>query len=504
MATVLAPTVGATDRASRARIFVAPALTRLLRHEWRLLIADRVGWMALLLFGALLLGAAVQGTRRVHAERRAIATVAEDERVRLDALRAQLARLAADSTAPRAPNAPDPRLPGPVGATLAAAWATLPPAPLLALATGQSDLVRSYVKVSTGARQSVVQLEQLDNPRNLLEGGFDLATAILLLLPLVVIALGYGLLAEEREQGTLAMVLAQPVPLSRIILAKVVVRGGALWLITVMVVMIAAITGGVLASDVGGGFALAVWIGAITAWIALWLAGCVIVNARGRSSAANALRLTASWLVLVVVLPALATALAQWRHPAPSRVALIGELREVSNAANARGTELMKQFFGDHPELAPAGTVDMQDFAARRLVVQSEIDRTVTPLLDRFGAQRAAQQRTVQQWQWLSPAIALHTALVESAGTGTSRYGAFERAVIRFHADWLAFFSPRIMAKRRLTAADYAALPTWRWDESAVMATQRSVSSAATALGVVVALALIVAVRSARRAVAGG
>lgn len=463
MATLVTPPTAATAITSPATPAARPApLGRLVRHEWQLLRSDRFATVVALLCALLLGFAVVQGLARRAQAVATLATLETEYRTRVDSARAQLTRLAADSTL--APSGPDPRSPSAAGNTVAAPWATLPPGPLMALATGQSDLVRPYTKVTLQGRQAVVRLEQLDNPLNLLDGGLDLAVVLLYLLPLVVIALAYGLLAEEREQGTLALVLSQPVRVGRLVLAKLLVRGGLVWAIAVLAILGGASVGGAWAAP-GGGAAIALWLVAMTVWVAFWLALAVWINSRGRSSATNALWLVAAWLVLVVVLPAAVNAAAQWRHPAPSRVALIGAMREASNAANARGTELLKQFYGDHPELAPAGTVNLQDFETRRLVVQNEINQRIDPLLTAFGTQLAAQQGVVQQWQWLSPAIALHTALLEAAGTGLGRHRAFEQGVTAFHTEWVAALSPRILAKRRLTATDYATLPRWRWQE---------------------------------------
>jgi ABC-2 type transport system permease protein len=46
------------------------------------------------------------------------------------------------------------------------------------------------------------------------------------LFPLRILALSYNLLSAEREQGTLALVLSQPVRLSTVVLGKLVARFG--------------------------------------------------------------------------------------------------------------------------------------------------------------------------------------------------------------------------------------------------------------------------------------
>ena len=96
-----------------------------------------------------------------------------------------------------------------------------PPVPLAALAVGQSDLLPYYYDVSIYTNESTFQQNgEVENPLNLMVGRFDLAFVVIYLLPLLVLALSYNVLSEEREQGTLALTLSQPVSARSVVAAK--------------------------------------------------------------------------------------------------------------------------------------------------------------------------------------------------------------------------------------------------------------------------------------------
>ena len=101
----------------------------------------------------------------------------------------------------------------------------LPPGPLAAFAAGQTDL-QPYRTNATLFRRadSLFAFYQLQSPLSLLAGRFDLAFVITYLLPLLVIALSYNMIAMERERGTLALALAQPVTLRSLLRRKIAVR----------------------------------------------------------------------------------------------------------------------------------------------------------------------------------------------------------------------------------------------------------------------------------------
>jgi ABC-2 type transport system permease protein len=440
----------------------ASMIGTMMAHEWRLLRADRILRVVLSLFAVLLVAALING---IGWQRFQVATLAELRTA--DAQRFASYVDTVRSMPPDAkiasPFAPDPRNPmtiGSRGGTLAA----LDPMPLGVLAVGQGDLLPYYFRVNTGGRQAVLKGDEIENPSNLLTGRFDLAFVIVVLFPLVILALSYNMLSGEREDGTLALVLSQPVHLRTLLLAKIGVR--AMVVLALAFVLVAA---GLVAAQVNLGDSsvlvrAAWWLVLVAAYAAFWFGVAVVVNAAVRGSAASAVASVSVWLVLVVLAPVLVNLVAQSRYPTPSRVAFISTVRSVTNEANAVADRLMSKYMVDHPELAGAG-VDMSDFWTRSLTVQDTVEKTLAPFYADFEQRLAAQQAVITDARVLTPALLMQTALEDLAGTGLPRWQAFRQQVLAFHQRWQDYFIPRQVRQQKLSVADVQQVPTFAFVE---------------------------------------
>lgn len=445
-------------------------LGRMVRHEWRGLVADRTAWLVLAVFGFLIGYAVMNGATWTQLQSRVIDSAEVQAIGRLSGLAAALDSLPADAPPP-GPFGRDPRSPASVGGRDGAQYAVLPPGPLAATAVGQSDLLPQYFLVSMRSRQSFANTQEIENPTNLLEGRFDLAFVIGSLFPLLILALSYNLLSAEREQGTLALVASQPVSLHRHLAAKVIVRGGFIAAVAVVVALVSLAAAGVPLTGPGALGRIGLWILVVVGYGALWFAAAVAANVTPRSSAANAVLLATVWLAVVVVVPAVLNVVAKTVYPVPSRVELITAMRTASNDAAARGAALLAKVYGDHPELAPAQTVDAGEFMSRTYAVQDEVDRQVAPVLAQFDTQTGKQQALAERYRFLSPAVVAHTALSDLAGTGAPRYRDWLEQVLGFHKSWQDFFIPRAFRREWLTRADFEAIPRYQYraePESAV------------------------------------
>jgi ABC-2 type transport system permease protein len=206
------------------------------------------------------------------------------------------------------------------------------------------------------------------------------------------------------------------------------------------------------------------WLLLVAAYAAFWFGVALVVNASVRGSAASAVMSVSVWLVLVVLAPVLVNLVAQSRHPTPSRVAFISLVRSVTNEANAVADRLMSKYMVDHPELAGAG-VDMSDFWTRSLTVQDTIEKTLAPHYASFERQLADQQAVITRARVFTPALLMQTALEDLAGTGLPRWQAFRAQTLAFHAQWQDYFISRQIRQQKLSAAEVAAVPVFRFKE---------------------------------------
>lgn len=455
--------------------------TRILRHEWRALRADATIWVITAVFAAAIGYGVWNGVRWIAFQRTALAAAAAEERERYEALRTQVADL--QRTGGKVSPWADPRSPANVGGRLGPRYVTLPPAPLALFAIGQSDLLPAYFKISTDAREHIVAATELENPHRLLVGRFDLAFVLIYLYPLLILGITYNLLSSEKEEGTLALALSQPVSLGTLTTGKVTLR--ALLLVGIVVgcslLALLAAGGGTAGGDVGGvglGAAgtlprLALWIAAVSGYGAFWFALAVLVASFGRPSATNATILASLWLVLVVMLPSLFNLLVTTIHPVPSRVEMVQAMREASDEANAAGSTLLARYYEDHPELATGDPAQaMSDFNIVRVAVADDVRRRVGPVIERFERQVRHQQAAIDRLKFLSPAVLLQDALNDIAGTGTARHQHFMTQVDRFHQRWRDYFTPLIFQKASFTAFDEVPRFAFEEEGTAVVASR--------------------------------
>jgi ABC-2 type transport system permease protein len=104
----------------------------------------------------------------------------------------------------------------------------LPTAPLGPVALGQSDLFPSQYDVTNQSSVVFMNPSDIESPWHLMSGHFDLAFVIVYLLPLLIFALSYNLLSAERENGTLRLLLSQPLRLRTLLAGKLSVRAAVL------------------------------------------------------------------------------------------------------------------------------------------------------------------------------------------------------------------------------------------------------------------------------------
>lgn len=440
---------------------------RVLLHEIRVLAADRSLWLVSGLLIGLLAYAVGNGVEQTRARDREIAETLEQQAAGQAAAVEQLRRVMAGEEAPD-PWA-NPTDPSSVGGGLASRYALLPTAPLAPLAIGQSDMYPYSYRITTQSRVEFMYDSEIENPWNLLTGRFDPAFVLTYLLPLLVFAWSYNLLAVEREQGTLRLLLSQPVGLRTVVLGKVTARIAVLFFWAVAIPTIALLFLRPVVREGSGLVLLACWMGLIAAYALLWFALAVLVNSFAKSSALNALVLVSAWVLLVLVLPVAVNLGAALASPAPSRAGLATQTRMIT----MDNLERLKDRFGteyrhvQNPEalLPRNGRFEVPERLRAFFLAGQSLDAKVETALAEFETRLADQQSIVDRFGVFSPAILVHEGMTAIAGNGTARYQRFQDQVTAFHREWKQFFEPRILAGIAVTEADFARMPGWTWKE---------------------------------------
>ncbi len=456
------------------------------RNEWRRLRADWGLRVALGLFAALLVYALANGLAWMRFQERTVraAEVGNVERVR--AVERELIAIA-NGAEPASPFA-DPRAPNVLGGPRGRHTATLDPGSLTALAVGQSDLLPYHYDVDIYTNEASFHGNgEIENPLNLTVGRFDAVFWTINLLPLLILALAFDVLSGERERGTLALTLSQPVSARAVVATTLAFRAA----LVVGMALAASLLGALFAGGLAPPGRTLLWCAVVVVYALFWFALAAWANSLGRSSAWNATVLLGAWLALVAVLPAAVNIASGVLHPLPSRVRMVTAQREASNDVVDRRSELLARYLEDHPEMAGVAVADEPGLGALAWAATDAVNRRVEAVAREHDARRDAQIALVRRYRFLSPALLAQDALTAAAGTGDARFARFRSQVRAFAERWREFFAPAILADERMDADILADIPEFRFEEEEFAAVARRASAPLAALVGFLALASV-------------
>jgi ABC-2 type transport system permease protein len=327
----------------------------------------------------------------------------------------------------------------------------------LALGTGTFDLLSPTMRVTVESRHTDARRsDRITNPFLEDLGPPDFATLVALLLPLAVLGLCYGLVQEDREQGRWRLVIAQCAEPWRMFAIALCIRAAMAWAVAAG----ASLLG--FALDPGSTWhAVVVWLATLAAFAAFWTALAGLFCLLPVSSGAAALGMLGAWLLATFVVPAALAGMADSEAPMPSRLMAIAELRAAQQEAEVHMEDHLAAWYAAHPADRPALRASHTwpvSFLPRYLAQDLE----VRPLMAAFDETRARRFVLLERWSWLSPGLVLAMTADRLAGIDAPRYARHVNAVNSYEDAWRAYFVPRIMSYRGLTAEHYDKLPIFQ------------------------------------------
>ncbi|MBA4148623.1 MAG: DUF3526 domain-containing protein [Verrucomicrobia bacterium] len=454
--------------------------------EFRTLRRDRWAIGLLILLGALVAMAVIQGSRWQREQQEKLLTVQKSDDSRYNSLLQQHVRLDQSAQPPRVKD--DPRI------TMEIAQQgrimTLPPLDTSVLAIGHADLLPQQVHVSAvGNESSLWNRLEIENPMNARSGRFDLAFVVVFLLPLFLLALTFHLLPGDREQGIIALSLAQSARLTPVLLTRLAVRGFLVWAVVAGVALVTMSFMDVPWLGQQNLWRIGMWLVLVMGYTLFWLAISFVANAYASNAASSALMLATAWLAFVVLLPALFNAVLVRVCAPPSRVQLVSAMRTATRAATMEASKTLAEYYQDHPELRPPGTAsDEAQFIASYFATRERTEKDVAPVLRAFVEQVDRQQELVARWQYLLPPVLLDEAFGDLAGTGSIRHAHFRNQVRQSLSAWQEWFVPRLVQGSVLKVTEHDAIPKLVYTDESKGTLLRRVNSAVALLAVMTIL----------------
>lgn len=254
------------------------------------------------------------------------------------------------------------------------------------------------------------------------------AFVLQVLAPLVLIFLGYGVLAHERERGTLRQLMLQGASLRAIVAGKL----AALWCVSVVFMLPAFIGLSLLAVAPGASFAVAaaLMLG-YALYLGSWCAFIAAASALLTRRRDALLVLVGCWAVSTLLVPRLAPDLAFAAFPLPDRlqteVSIGRDLRALGNShdpADPYFAAFRRQV------LATYGVERIEDLPVNyKGLLAVEGERLTSALFndhaERGAAIQHAQNTLVDRFALASPSIAVRRLSMSAAATDLSSHLRF-------------------------------------------------------------------------------
>ncbi len=320
-----------------------------------------------------------------------------------------------------------------------------PVAPLASFDPGVSPYMGRVIWLEAHYRNPAMFRAAEDAPELGRLENFSTAGVLMLVLPLLVILMGYGAIASERERGTLRQLLGSGAGLTDLLLGKFVVVAGVAFAILAAAVGLATLfsllslaeaghpTGDLLLRGASLLLVYGLYIVSLTA-VAL-LVSLLVAEAKSAL-----LVLLGVWVVAVVALPRLSASIAEQTFPSPDAGAFWEDTQDRLQADRpasdsedylAVEREVIERALGRELRV---GEVD--DLAVNPAGVRLEVSEIVSAqsynaafadLFDNYAA-----QKNLRRWlSILSPAIALQHLSRTYAGTDVGAHEHFSLAAER-------------------------------------------------------------------------
>lgn len=414
-------------------------MTALWRHELRIFLRQRIALPALLLMLALSAASVLAGLSEVTRQNAVIERIQPQQ---------------SDDLAAVAGHALRDRDPGNAAYyTFYATWDR--PSPLAFAALGQRDIAPYVLRVRALALESQIHESENYNAELALPGRFDWAFVLTFLAPLILIVLLHDLFSAEREAGRLRVLQVMAQDRRGWWLRRITLRTGLL-----LAALLAPLAVGGLLAGTGLGTAAAAAIA--TLYLAFWVLLVLLVSRFRLSSIANAATLAASWLVLTLILPALALLAINAAIPVRQGVELTLAQREaVHSGWDKPKQQTLQAFFEHYPQYRDTRPVEGGFHWKWYYAFQHIGDLSVADQSSAYRAGLVARDAWTRRLAVILPPLATQVALHRLADTDLAAQLAYQERIRTYHRQLREFYYPYVFDERPFGLEEFKTAPHW-------------------------------------------
>lgn len=284
-------------------------------------------------------------------------------------------------------------------------------------------------------------------------GNLDFSFVLIYLFPLIVIALCYNLLSEEKEGGTWTLVLSQSAQPVKLIRTKLWIRLGSVLLVLFTLLIIGKIY---LAIPLNIAF-FAYSILALL-YVFFWFALAWFVISLQKSSSQNALSLLLIWVSLTIIIPASINALVINLYPIPEAYSTVLESRDgYHNKWDEPKEPTIQKFKAHYPQFSKYEHPEGKDFGwfwyyAMQQMGDDEAAESNLAMKDKLQ-KRDQISRTIA---YFFPSLHTQFSLNSLSQSDMSNYLNFLDQLEAFHEEKRLYFYPKIFEDKPIEEENWA------------------------------------------------
>jgi len=281
-----------------------------------------------------------------------------------------------------------------------------------------------------GHRQNSATFSALEASADL--GGLSWLTPAMIyqvFAPLLIILLGHGAIIREREAKTLAPLLAQGMPGRMLLAGKML----ALFLFVLLLLVPLALNASLSLGSGESILAVASLVGVYFLYLSVWSGLTLLISSVLNKRSSVIATLAAFWLVLTLVLPAIAVNVSSSMSPLKGKIetelAMLNELKDLSDGHSASDSgfeQLRSKLFKEY------GVDRVEDLEVNiRGIFSWNSEEKLTEAMNTYADKRIEgelrQASLLTAHGWLTPMLAVAYASRTLSGTDLEHYHRFLR-----------------------------------------------------------------------------
>jgi len=260
-----------------------------------------------------------------------------------------------------------------------------------------------------------------------------------LFAPLIIILLGYGSIARERENAVLGSLLAIGISGPKLIAGKALALTSFAMLLLLPLAVSCLISITIGEQLIAAASLFLVYFTYLLVWVALVLFCSALFQKRSSVLAV----LAGTWFGLCLVIPSVAVNIATEKAAITGKIAtdfdMLAEIRKLGDGHNANDPAFQK-LRADILEKYNVERIEDLPINYRGLVA-SEGEKKLTDVLNKYADLRmeaeAHQEQVMANYAWFSPALAISFVSRTIAATGLAHYHRFQTEAEQVRYDFV-------------------------------------------------------------------